>query len=232
MRIKIHKNFNPTIDSFQMTKAEIESQVIEDLIHYKKLYFEKYKKIAPASLDVDNFVQELWDITVEFGKIEMSEQKVGVEILGRLEPENKKIIVDDTVRPNPKSISFTIAHEAGHLSLHASIFRLENGEVKGWTEESVITKCQNPRKTEIGNTRREWQANHYAASLLAPEFEIKKILNELGLIVNNDLKEAVDLAIHGSILDSKFQLSRQALEIRLAELQIPVINEKYPRLSK
>jgi hypothetical protein len=39
---------------FQLTKAEIEAQVMEDLIRYKKVYFSKYKKTAPAVLDVDN----------------------------------------------------------------------------------------------------------------------------------------------------------------------------------
>jgi hypothetical protein len=186
MRVKLPKNFNPMQEVFQLTLAEIEAQVMEDLIRYKKVYFSKYKKTAPAVLDVDNFVQELWGISIEFGVIAQPED--GRLILGRLEPENQRIIVDDKARSLPQSISFTIAHEAGHLSLHASMFRIENGLV---------------------NT-----------------------LKQLGLVENRALKKPVDLALHADFFTGRFGLSRQALEIRFAELSIPVINAKYPRFNK
>jgi Zn-dependent peptidase ImmA (M78 family) len=229
MRVKLPKNFNPMYEVFQLTQADIEAQVMEDLIRYKKLYFSKYRKIAPAVLDVDNFVQELWGVSIEFGKI--AQPGVDNLILGKLEPENQKIIVDTEARSVARSISFTIGHEAGHLSLHASMFRIEGGQVKGWADNGRL-ECENKRKEELNHKRREWQANHYAGSLLAPKIELENLLKQLGLVSDRALVKPVDLAVHGENFISRFGLSRQALEIRLSELSIPVINAKYPRFNK
>jgi Zn-dependent peptidase ImmA (M78 family) len=228
MRVTLHKNFNPSNETFQLTKTEIEAIVIEDLIRYKRLYFSKYNKSSPAVLDVDNFVQELWGVSIEFGNID---QNLGEqEILGRLDPERQKIVVDVNTRSNPKSISFTIGHEAGHLSLHASMFRLENGVVKGWSD-GLRSNCQNDKKRELDSLRKEWQANQYAAALLAPKLEVMDLLKENGLMKNNFLAQPVDLALYGEVFDNRFGLSRQALEIRLFELGIPCKNTKYAILT-
>ena len=48
MKIRITKNLNPLADSFQLTKQEIESQVLSDLSKYRKLYQERYSKPAPT----------------------------------------------------------------------------------------------------------------------------------------------------------------------------------------
>jgi len=229
MKVTLHKNFNPQIETFTLTKTEIEDQAIQDLIRYKKLYFERYHKLAATTLDIDNFVQELWGISIVFEKIDQTID--GKKILGKLEPDDQKIIIDDSARANQRSISFTIAHEAGHLSLHASMFRLIDGVVAGWAGTSISDVRIN-RLQELHDFRKEWQADHYAAALLAPEIEIIRLLHELGLANNNDLTSPVDMQIYGGKFDQKFNLSRQALEIRFSELGIPVKNSRYIRFNK
>jgi Zn-dependent peptidase ImmA (M78 family) len=111
------------------------------------------------------------------------------------------------------------------------MFRIENDLVKGWGQDARL-ECENKRKEELNHTRREWQANHYAGSLLAPKIELENMLKQLGLVEDRALKKPVDLALHADFFTGRFGLSRQALEIRFAELSIPVINAKYPRFNK
>jgi len=220
MKIRVTKTWNPLADSFQLTKHEIESQVLSDLSKYRQRYHERYGKPAQIPLDVDNFVQELWgfSISVEAVPQEIEEE----EILGFLRPENKQVVVDENCT-NQKRISFTIGHEAGHLSLHGPLFKKENGVIVGWAS---IPKSRNKNKLDTAHHRREWQANVYAGALLAPEIEVRSLLAELGLVKNSVLS-SFNLNDHFGVFETRFGLSRQALEIRLGHLGIPFYGARY-----
>jgi Zn-dependent peptidase ImmA (M78 family) len=213
MKIRITKNWNPLADSYQLTKQEIESQVLSDLAKYRHKYGEKYGKPAPTPLDVDNYVQELWGFNVIFEKVESdSEEK---EILGFLRPEKQEVVVNEEC-DNQRRISFTIAHEAGHLSLHGPLFTKKDDVISGW-KSSPLHK--NIKKLDSANIRREWQANVYAGTLLASRVEIEELLTELGLI-KNQILTPFDLDEFLPKFQERFGLSRQALEIRLGHLNI------------
>lgn len=68
---------------------------------------------------------------------------------------------------NEQRKAFTIAHELGHLFLHMG-FRT-NFEL--WEHQSTIYK-------RFGTSEQEYQANEFAAALLMPEDEYKKVLYE------------------------------------------------------
>lgn len=214
MKMRIAKTWNPLADTYQLTKQEIESQVLSDLAKYRKKYNEKYQKAAPIPLDVDNYVQELWEFTVSFEPI--AQESVDEETLGYLRPESRQVVVDENCA-NQRRISFTIAHEAGHLSLHGPLFLTQNGVITGWKDSA---QSKNKKKLDTAHTRREWQANVYAGTLLAPQNEVQSLLKELGLLKDLILLP-FNLDDNFSKFEERFGLSRQALEIRLTHLGIP-----------
>lgn len=214
--MRVTKNWNPLVDSYQLTKQEIESQVLGDLAKYRHKYSEKYNRPAPAPLDVDNYVHELWGFDIIFEKIiEDSEEK---ETLGFLRPETQEVVVNEDCT-NQRRISFTVAHEAGHLALHGPLFEIKNGIICGWKSSPLH---ESTKKSDTAHIRREWQANVYAGALLASRVEVEEFLRELGLIENQTLIP-FELSAHFLKFEGRFGLSRQALEIRLEHLGIPVI---------
>lgn len=215
MKMRITKNWNPLADSYQLTKQDIESQVLSDLANYRRKYSEKYNKAPNVPLDVDNYVQEIWGFSVVFEKIDSNSEDQ--EILGFLRPETQQVVINE-ICTNPKRISFTIAHEAGHLALHGPLFTKQDGIISGWKNSPI---CKNVSKLDVAHVRREWQANVYAGALLASSVEIEDFLQELGLIKGNILIP-FDLDEYFPRLEERFGLSKQALEIRLIHLNIPI----------
>ena len=220
MRMRVSKTWNPLADTYQLTKQEIESQVLSDLSKYRQKYQEKYSKPAPTPLDVDNYVQEMWGFSVSFESV--TQESDEEETLGYLRPEARQVVVDENCT-NQKRISFTIGHEAGHLSLHGPLFSTEDGLITGWNN---VPKSKNKKKLDVAHIRREWQANVYAGALLAPQGDVHALLEELGLI-NNMVLTAFNLDDHLGKFDKRFGLSRYALEIRLNHLSIPFRGARY-----
>jgi Zn-dependent peptidase ImmA (M78 family) len=214
MKMRVTKNWNPLADSYQLTKQEIESQVLSDLSKYRRQYTKKYGKATPTPLDVDNYVQELWNFGVVFEKVESDSEEQ--ETLGFLRPEAQQVVVNEDCT-NQRRISFTVAHEAGHLSLHGPLFTTKDGVISGWKS---IPLHKNTKKSDTSHIRREWQANVYAGALLASHVEIEELLQELGLIKDGILTP-FNLEEYFPKFEERFGLSRQALEIRLGHLNIP-----------
>ena len=63
---------------------------------------------------------------------------------------------------------FTIAHELGHLFLHMG-YKIDNDL---WENQKCVDYYRD------GNSEEEFQANEFAASLLMPKYEYKKIMNQ------------------------------------------------------
>lgn len=218
MRINISKNSDPTGDSIQMSRSDIEKAVIDNLAKFRKEYMSRFGKHPQDPLDVEMLVELLWGFTVIFDEIKQDDPEN--ETLGELRPELKQVAIHTGIS-NQKRISFTIAHEAGHLSLHRTLFKIQDKEIIGWANGAVRAKS----KRQLGaEARREWQANFYAGTLLAPRLAIDEFLLNHGLVNGTPF----DLETHWPNFDSNFGLSRQALEIRLDYLGIPFINRRYP----
>lgn len=217
MKLRVTKNWNPLADSYQLTKQEIDAQVLSDLAKYRYKYTNKYGKVAPVPFDVDNYIKEMWDFSVVFEKIE-AESDQDKETLGFLRPEKQEVVVNEDCL-NQRRISFTVAHEAGHLALHGPLFTTTNGIISGW-KSSPLHK--NIKKMNTAEIRREWQANVYAGALLAPRLEVEEFLRGLNLIKDQTLI-SFKLDDYFQKFEERFGLSRQALEIRLEHLNIPII---------
>ncbi len=72
--------------------------------------------------------------------------------------------------------NFTIAHELGHLFLHMGF----NSNAERWNQQDSISYYRS------GNSELEYQSNEFAAALLMPQIEYKRIMdkNTEGNIVN------------------------------------------------
>ncbi len=227
MRVRIHKNWNPLQEIFQLTQDEIELQVLHDVRSYHDAYSKKYGKQAPEQFDVDNFIAERWGFEIVFDSIKQQE---GEEVLGYTSPKDGTVVVDPEQCGSKERITFTVAHEAGHLALHATMFRLENGKVVDWSRAPIqpqYASGKSDRKQSINQKRMEWQANKYAGALLVPKHIAHKTLVDLGLVVGQKQIKSVDLLEHAQFLMEKFGISRQALEIRLSDLKIDLLNRRY-----
>lgn len=224
MRIKLHNNWDPQIDVFTLTRGDIESQVSSDFVSYSRTYHSKYHKSPSYPIDVENYIKEVWGVDVQYRFIPQTDPEN--EILGYLDYGNKVVVVDPDLSKNDYRLNFTIAHEAGHLSLHGSTLALQDGVVVTCIEKHDL-HVSGAALQESNQRRREWQAHQYAAILLAPKIELYKKLRELGLANYQEMIIPLDLNLHSKVLQESFGLSRYALELRLKELGITAINKKY-----
>jgi Zn-dependent peptidase ImmA (M78 family) len=185
----------------------IEKQVICDLISFQKTT--KKKLVWP--IDLELFVKNLWGLNVNY----LDEIKNGNSkdtIVGCLLVKDKCIQVNLSENKNDGRINFTIAHEAGHASLHSSLSILSTNEVV----ENIY--CRELGESKDNNWRIEQQANCYAYNLLIPK---NKLFEKV------DPNSIIDLNTKSGELMQYFTVSRQALELRLYKLGFNTINNKY-----
>lgn len=215
MKLRVSSKGTVAMGAFKLTGAEIELQVATDLTAYRKVFRERYGAAPATPLDVESFVKERWGVEVMYEDIP---QTADEEILGYFAPEVRAIVVDPRVCNHPRRVSFTVAHEAGHLSLHAFLFAAGKG---------VGAKRTTRGKLKTSPSI-EWQAHTYAAHLLAPKHELVAFLEEQGLATGNSISKPVDIEQHLAPLQKQFGLSRHAMEIHFRRLGIPMINTRYP----
>jgi Zn-dependent peptidase ImmA (M78 family) len=114
------------------------------------------------------------------------------------EKEVVKIAVNGLHHPNRQR--FTIAHECGHLHLHA-----DQGD-RLWVDKAYFTIFYRDSSSSSGDKLAEIQANQFAAGLLMPEMLLKEQLTQ----------ELSDVDIFRLAL--RFQVSEQAMTLRLVSL--------------
>ncbi len=215
MKLRLNQKGGVSLKAFKLTSAEIELQVATDLTKYRKVFRERYGVAPAVPLDVESLVKELWNVEVLYEDIP---QPADAEILGFTAPETGSIVVDSRVCNNPRRVSFTVAHEAGHLSLHAFMYA---------PHKNRATKRTTSGKLD-GTPSMEWQANTYASFLLAPKPELLALLQEQGLATGNTISEPIDMEQIVSPFQARFGLSRQAMEVHFRRLGIAVSNARYP----
>lgn len=117
-----------------------------------------------------------------------------------LDGENGTIGVNSSQAP--VSQRFTIAHEIGHYELHRASSRL--------FIDKAYSAFLRSEASSSGEDRQEIQANQFAAALLMPADLVRAEVKRIG----------IDLADESSLssLADAFQVSRQAMSFRLANL--------------
>lgn len=115
---------------------------------------------------------------------------------------------------------FTIAHELGHLCMHADPLHLDRTQNVGvipsptGTPQTVPAMLRN-RISKEAKDPREIEANRFAASLLMPVDFLVESLSERSLPLQDHDIEA---------LRKEYKVSRQAMTFRLMNLGIPLVS--------
>lgn len=121
---------------------------------------------------------EVFDINIPITNIDEIVKKIGGEVkvssslseysdglIRKTQGDEFEIVVSEYQPPNRRN--FTVAHELGHLFLHMGYMIDE----KRWEKQKDIYY----RK---GNSQEEYEANEFAAALLMPKDEYKRIMDK------------------------------------------------------
>lgn len=151
-------------------------------------------------IDVINLVKHL-NINIE--EIELED-----DVSGFLALDGDKTHIGYNTSHRPERKRFTIAHELAHYYLHA---RKDDPLFIDKSQRSEGQKMFRDSKSSAGEYVKEIEANAFAAALLMPK---ELIENELNKLTTGDPEEWV------SKLAEKFEVSKQAMNIRLINLEI------------
>lgn len=138
--------------------------------------------------------------------VEVVYADLGDEVSGLLisDGATAQVCVQETDPPVRQR--FTIAHEIGH---HFLRHQFVNGEHVHVDKGNYISQ-RGPRASE-GLDAKEVEANQFAASLLMPSKALRRRIEQLGLA-------GPLLDQHVSLLSREFEVSEQAMTIRLTSL--------------
>lgn len=163
----------------------------------------KVLEIKEPQIDVEK--------VAKFLQAEVIEEELDQDVSGLLliSQGKRTIAVNEAHADNRKR--FTIAHELGHLMLHA----VDQDEDNVFIDRKVFNRNSDASQ---GIYRQEIEANRFAAELLMPKRLLLNAIDELG--------DEIDLSDDDTLyeLAKKFEVSTQAMAIRLTSLDIaPVI---------
>ncbi|MBV9159896.1 MAG: ImmA/IrrE family metallo-endopeptidase [Candidatus Kaiserbacteria bacterium] len=181
--------------------AMIEEQAWQDLLNYRR----KSSRVTPFPIYVDEVLNKLWNVEVRY--MDNVRDADGEIALAAFSPELRAVFLNTSARANEGQVSYSLAHEAGHVSLHAFLDKLGH------------EKCfcsPNPLSPESRANILESHADQYASAFLMPRDAVKEAVERC----KPDLRAGLDLKKYGRALRDLFGVSHQALEIRLSNLGI------------
>lgn len=137
-------------------------------------------------------------------ELEVEEAFLGDDVSGILIVEHGKGRIGFNINHSSVRQRFSIAHEMAHFVLHQTKAPL-------FIDKSYTIYHRDERSSS-GENLQEIQANQFAAALLMPEALVREALTELDF----DLGDEDGVALNR--LAEQFQVSRQAMSFRLANL--------------
>jgi len=143
--------------------------------------------------------------------IDIHKDDLGSDVSGVLVIKNGKGVIGVNVNESNNILRtrFTIAHEIGHYMLH----RFEQNLFVDQKNFRVV--FHRDSESTSGKIKMERQANAFAAALLMPKDLILQELNKKSFnMYDNDDNDIIQK------LADKFEVSKQAMTFRLANLQI------------
>lgn len=214
-----------------------DGEIEEIAVRHRQDSIRMIGRIDDPALEVDKFIEVYLpkalktDIVLDpYADLQRTE---GPEVLGasyfadRLEVKVDKSVTEEAERVNQWGrYNATVMHEAGHCILHSVIFQRDPNQ-QALFHFAGTKKISCLQRTIEGSYTGEWweyQANQMMANLLMPRelflayFEMER--NAYGIKDNGELMKKRHLfdAVVG-YLARTFQVSRQAVTIRLHELK-------------
>jgi Zn-dependent peptidase ImmA (M78 family) len=138
--------------------------------------------------------------------LEIERTVLGEEISGLLVVKGGRGMIGVNLHQPKARQRFTIAHECGHFVLHRQ-------KLPVFIDKQFLQpyfRAYRDSSSSTGEDRMEREANSFAAALLMPERLVHAAITALPADIADD--EAVEL------LSKQFQVSRQAMAFRLANL--------------
>jgi Zn-dependent peptidase ImmA (M78 family) len=123
------------------------------------------------------------------------------EVSGFLLKEKGVVTIAINKAHHPNRQRFTIAHECGHLALHAA-----GQKDQLWVDKAYLFFRDSQSST--GDQLAEIQANQFAAGLLMPEALIRSHIEDVTALSDVDIFR----------LSVRFEVSEQAMTLRLVSL--------------
>lgn len=192
-----HKDGTPIIKDVEI--ADYAEELVGD---YNPVYLEE-----PWNLDALRFAEYYLGATVDFVDIycEEGEQIAGAAVFNteriklfdrenmctRVETfEENTILIDNSTMQTGKETfaRFTVLHEAGHICMHPSVYRLPEGQISMFdlmpSEGRSVVCCRNTsidrrqKKLVTQEDFREHQANTFAAAVAMPRRIFSEIAKE------------------------------------------------------
>ncbi|QQG42826.1 MAG: ImmA/IrrE family metallo-endopeptidase [Candidatus Giovannonibacteria bacterium] len=195
-----------------LSNEMIESHASEDLLKFQKVTGH------PLAFPIypEEVLRNIWGIQVEY--LDRVKSLEGEEVLACFMPGTHSVRLNNSMHSVEGSVTFSIAHETGHVSLHNFLSDLK--EKPTFCEGSIFGR--KALKTI------ERQADRYASALLIPQYVLMPKLESIGW----SLGKKLDLQLHGRPLKEYFGVSFEALERRLGFFGIPTIGGFYNIPSK
>lgn len=105
-----------------LSNEMIENQAWQDLL--------KFQKVSKNSLTFPIYPEEVmssvWSVEVEYVNDLKSDK--GEKLLAHYVPEDKIVRINESIKGVEGRVSFSLAHEAGHISLHSFLLADHKGQ--------------------------------------------------------------------------------------------------------
>lgn len=165
-----------------------------------------------------------------FPMIEVRYDNLSQGLLGTIDLRNNIITLSEDIISDTNRVHFTLAHEIGHLVLHRKFLRKEFSSVDDYIDISILS--------DKNIKRMEYQANVFASYLLLPErkfyYEVALLFKEYSitkgrLYLDHQLCNRRNVSLILQRLSRKFQVSQQAIAIRLKNEKLLIETDNYPK---
>lgn len=186
-----------------------------------------YQSCTIASNDVagEVLVQYFSDIRINFSNFAQG-------VLGTLSFADKIITLSNDLVSDVHRRNFTLAHEIGHLYLHKPVLERYNSPLLEYEEGFVANLSDEIIK------RMEIQANLFASYLLIPQLpfvnEVARLFKKHSitkgyLFLDHQPCNKHNANIILGALSNKFNVSKEAIKIRLLNEELLIIDNKEPK---
>lgn len=221
-----------------LKERDIEMEAEALLTQYEKAF----GPLKELPIPIESILESHLGLTIDFDALSAA---FGEEVLGACYMNTKRIVVDESLDPTQSPhqegrYRFTLAHEAGHWSLHRRYFIPDPRQGLLFPSDGKPSWiCRKKSNKEP----MEWQADKFAAHLLMPRawmmnewtrvaqgrpfVTVREIQSATSAIENADAMNVVN-TLAGE-MSTRFQVSTEAMRYRLVELGL--IQTEVPMLD-